>query len=71
MKLFNKKPISLIRRLGSNIPEDQVRQAMANITLEGLKPSDLSVKLAHDVATGNITTEQAVDQLISSYGSHA
>jgi|GEM_PF-3100207 len=71
MKTRNENLISFVGRLGSNKPEDQVRQAMANVTLEGLKPSGLSVKLAHSVALGNITTDQAVNQLISSYGRHA
>ena len=61
----------VIGRLGSAKAEDQVRQAMANVTLEGLKPSKLSVKLAHSVASGKITTDEAVNQLISSYGCHA
>ncbi len=62
---------NVIGRLGSARPEDQVRQAMANITLEGLKPSQLSLKLAFSVASGKITTDEAVKLVIDSYGSHA
>ena len=63
--------INMIERLGSGKPEDQVFQAMANITLEGLKPSQLSQKLAFSVASGKITTNEAVKLVIDSYGHHA
>ena len=71
MKTIHKNLIELTGRIGSADPEAQVRQAMANITLEGLKPSTLSVKLAHAVASGKITTNEAISQVIKSYGCHA
>lgn len=71
MKMQNTKQVKFTGRLGSGDPEDQVRQAMANVTLEGLKPSKQSVELAYSVASGEITTDDAVNQLLATYGCHA
>ena len=71
METMHKNLIEFSGRIGSAEPEAQVRQAMANITLEGLKPSVMSVKLAHAVASGKITTNDAISQVIKNYGCHA
>lgn len=71
MKTQHGKFVKVIGRLGSAKPDDQIRQAMANVTLEGLKPSKLSVKLARSVASRKLTTDEAVNQLIASYGCYA
>lgn len=56
-----------ITRLGLQDPDDQVRQALANVTLEGLQPSTQSVLLARSVATGSLSTEEALNQLRGMY----
>ncbi|MCP3850561.1 MAG: antitoxin VbhA family protein [Gammaproteobacteria bacterium] len=71
MKTIHKNLIKFTGRIGSAEPELQVRQAMANTTLEGLKPSAMSVKLAHAVASGKITTDDAIAKVIKNYGCHA
>lgn len=71
METIHKNLIKFTGRIGSAEPDDQVRQAMTNITLEGLKPSAMSVKLAHAVAAGKITTDDAISQVIKNYGCHA
>lgn len=56
-----------ITRLGLQDVDDQVRQAIANVTLEGLQPSKQAVLLARAVASGAISTEEALNKLRSMY----
>ena len=56
-----------ITRLGLQDVDDQVRQAIANVTLEGLQPSEQSVLLARAVASGELSAEEALDKLRSMY----
>lgn len=58
-------------RLGSAVASEQVRQAVANVTLEGLRPSSHSLSLAHAVASGAMTADDAVAQLRAVYARHA
>jgi hypothetical protein len=56
-----------ITRLGLLDVDDQVRQAIANVTLEGLQPSEQAVLLERAVASGAISTEEALNKLRSMY----
>ena len=56
-----------ITRLGLHDVDDQVRQAIANVTLEGLQPSEQAVLLARAVASGELSTEEALNMLRSMY----
>ena len=58
-----------VYRIGSADVEDQVRQAIANVTLSGLNPSKQSIALTRAIAKGNITTEEAVIELTNFYQS--
>lgn len=60
--------VSKVARLGSCDVEDQVRQAVACITLDGLQPSKYSIQLARSVAEGEISSEQAISALRDLYG---
>jgi len=66
-KVRNLSRTPRIGRLGRIDVDDQVRQAIANVTLEGLRPSDQSVSLARAVATGSMSTEEALNALRGMY----
>jgi predicted thioesterase len=55
-------------RLGSADVGEQVRQAIAHVTLEGLRPSRQSISLARSVAAGEMDTEKAIIQLRGYHG---
>lgn len=67
MKLNRYMSLIPVVRLGSSDVEDQVRQAVASVTLEGLQPSNRSVQLARFVASGQMSTEQAITALRDFY----
>ncbi len=58
-------------RLGRASVEDQVRQAVASVSLEGLKPTDRAVELVRAIASGEITGETALNSLRGYHGRHA
>ncbi|MES9903359.1 MAG: antitoxin VbhA family protein [Sedimenticola sp.] len=60
-----------VKRLGSPDANDQVRHAVANVTLEGFKLSSEAIKLAKDVATGAVSTQEAVNKLCGQYARQA
>lgn len=60
-----------VTRLGLADADDQVRQAVASVTLEGLKPTERSVDLVRAVATGKMTGDVALEKLRGFYGYHA
>ncbi|MBE0510833.1 MAG: antitoxin VbhA family protein [Chromatiales bacterium] len=57
--------------LGRADPADRFRQAMANIRLEGLKPSPKVAELALAMAEKRISPEAAIEQLHHWYASRA
>jgi len=69
-KLTTHAPFQIVR-LGRKEANDQVRQAVASVTLEGLRPSKRSVQLAHFVAVGQISSEQAIEALRGYYARRA
>ncbi len=56
---------------GSVDIQNQIRQAVANATLEGLMPSEHSIDLIRAVASGHITGEAALNSLHCYHGRHA
>ena len=71
---MKKKPSQLpfrIARLGSAHAEEQVRQAVASVSLERLKPTERAVELVWAIASGEITGKAALNSLRARYGSHA
>ena len=46
-------------------PKEVVKLALANVHLERLRPSQLAIDLAHRLASGKITIDQAILQLVS------
>jgi len=60
-----------VRRLGSTDINDQVQNALANVTLEGLQPSQRAIGLARSVALGRMSADDAVQAVLCEYGSHA
>ncbi len=60
-----------ITRLGSVHIEEQVRQAVASVSLERLKPTDRAVELVRAIVSGEMTGEAALNSLRAHYSSHA
>jgi len=56
-----------VERLGLEDVDDQVRQAVANVTLDGLRPSEQAIQLARCVANGSLSIEEALSKLRSMY----
>jgi hypothetical protein len=54
-------------RIGLSDPDDQVRQAIASVTLSGLKPTERSIELLKAVVYGKMTADEALERLRSSY----
>ena len=71
MKLDMLTTISPTTRLGSPGVEEQVRQAAANIVLEGCKPSDLAFEKARLMASRQLTAEQVLADLRALYVSRS
>ena len=46
-------------------PKEVVKLALANVRLERLQPSRQAIDLAHRLASGKITIDQAILQLVS------
>lgn len=67
MKIQHHNIQSKVTRLGSGDIEDQVNQAIAYITLDGLQPSDYAIHLAYDVAMNLKSTEEAIAALHDFY----
>ena len=65
-KVRNKLPFQVVR-LGRADAGDQVKQAAASVTLEGIRPSKHSISLARAVADGEMTTDDAVGSLHGLY----
>ena len=57
-----------VTRLGSADVNDQVRQASANVRLEGLRPHKQALPLAHAIASGEVSTASAIEQIHAWYG---
>jgi len=57
--------------LGSAEADDQVRQAITSASLEGLKPTQRSIELVRDVATGKKSGDEALMTLRGYYARHA
>lgn len=57
--------------IGSRDPDDCVRSAVANVALEGLRPSDEAIQLTRAVASGQMRAPDAVKQLRLRYVCHA
>jgi hypothetical protein len=60
-------PPCKISRIGLSDPEDRVRQAIASVTLSGLKPSEESIELLKAVVYGKMTGDEALEKLRSSH----
>lgn len=54
-------------RIGLSDPDDQVRQAIASVTLSGLKPTERSIELLKEVVYGKMTGDEALEKLHSFY----
>ena len=67
----NRNHPNRVIRLGSAQPQAQVRQAVCNVTLEGMQPTTFGVKLVQLVATGKLRTSEAVQRLNRHYGRRA
>ena len=59
MESLKPRQLFQLKRLGSPDVEDQVRQAVANIRLEGLQVSARTLTLLREVASGEKTYEMA------------
>jgi hypothetical protein len=57
-------------RIGDADPSIQVRQALANVTLEGLHPDPLAISLAEAMANGSMRIDEAVASLCIKYAHH-
>lgn len=57
--------------LGASHTETRVRQAVASATLEGLTPSKRTVDLVRSIASGNMSSDKALDTLRGYYARHA
>ena len=64
------QPPFKISRIGLSDPDDQVRQAIASVTLSGLKPTERAVELVRAVATGKMTRETALNEMRDWYKSY-
>ncbi|MEJ1374060.1 MAG: antitoxin VbhA family protein [Candidatus Sedimenticola sp. (ex Thyasira tokunagai)] len=60
-----------IVHLGSTDVDDQVCQAVASATLEGLKPTQRAIDLVQDVAAGKMSGDDALTKLRGYYARHA
>jgi hypothetical protein len=68
MTQLHKSPHPRVR-LGSTDPSDRVREALANVRLDGLNPSPRAIELAYAVAVGSLTADEAVAEICSCYTS--
>lgn len=57
-----------VTRLGSADVNDRVCQASANVRLEGLRPHKRALPLAHAIASGEISTASAIEEIHAWYG---
>ena len=57
-------------RLGDSNPSAQVRQALANVTLEGLHPDPLAISLVEAMANGSMLINEATASLRHKYAHH-
>jgi len=64
---MNRKPPCQIEGIGSSDVEDQIRQAVAIISLDGLHPSKRSISLVRAVAKGEMMAKDAVRELNKIY----
>lgn len=56
-----------ILRIGSDDVEERVRQAICNVRLSGLNPSQEAIELVRSVAEGRVTPDEAVKKLMEKY----
>lgn len=54
-------------RLGGSCAEERVRESIAIVTLDGLKPSAFAIELMYQVAEGKISADEAVAILCNLY----
>ena len=57
------RPPCKTSRIGLSDPDDQVRQAIASVTLSGLEPTEESIELLKAVVHGKMTGDEALDKL--------
>jgi len=71
--MINKKQFSRlkVRRLGTNQAVAHARQSMANVRLEGLKPSKAGEILVTKVSNGALSADQAIAELRTRYARRA
>lgn len=60
-----------VSRLGLSDPDDQIRQAIASVTLSGLRPTEAAIELLKAVVHGNMTSDEALEKLRSRYQTDA
>ena len=59
-RMDNSKLVRKSARVRTETIDSKVRRAVANITLEGVRPSATSIALARQVASGKLTGDEAV-----------
>ena len=59
-RMANSKLIQKNAPVGTETIEDQVRRAVANIALEGVRPSMAWVKLARQFTSGKLSGNEAI-----------